>query len=84
MDLRLKDNQFFSLVRAIKENANTVSIHVRRGDYISDNKSNGFTQLIEKAFGETISLGNVCDREYYEKAGYSCLAEPPVRSSGSH
>lgn len=68
LDLRLKDNQFFSLVRAIKENANTVSIHVRRGDYISDNKSNGFTQLIEKAFGETISLGNVCDREYYEKA----------------
>lgn len=69
LDLRHRDNQLIQLSRDIKENANAVSIHVRRGDYIKEGIFKpSFRTIINKPHGKHAILGNVCGRNYYESA----------------
>ncbi|MDP3388280.1 MAG: alpha-1,2-fucosyltransferase [Eubacteriales bacterium] len=42
-------------IKTIAESENSISIHIRRGDYVTDTKANKVH-------------GNICDLDYYEKA----------------
>lgn len=75
-DNNRKDKAFMDVLNEIRAEANPVSIHVRRGDYVGKRKSHGAKGVILKIrdlLVPTIKHGDVCTPTYYKNA--MCLLD---------
>jgi hypothetical protein len=66
-----RDDAFSSLLNSIGEDVNSVSLHVRRGDYIEDKKNDKSGILfngIKYFLKPQVNLGGVCTLNYYKNA----------------
>ena len=64
---KIKEKIFMRIQENIRESSNTVSLHVRRGDYFS-NKKGGIKALLRQLLYGKVELGGVCTEEYYSNA----------------
>lgn len=65
---KFKDKVFISLLEDVRKNLNAVSLHVRRGDYVSNNRKPVIRRMRRLFLGEQPALGDVCSLGYYNNA----------------